>query len=183
MERSVMNKRGISPIIATVLILIITFVAISILAVFVIPFVSENLEGSEECINTLGDVKFDETPYNCYVDGGDKNRTGFSVRVNGEEVAGIKVSLFKDGTSEVMEIMNGTDGNSLGIKIRMLSSGFDTKLNVPSKGGVRTYVADGLFDELEVNAILKSGKLCDVSDSIRVNTCLDNDARQSLLAY
>ncbi|PIN89576.1 hypothetical protein COU60_03120 [Candidatus Pacearchaeota archaeon CG10_big_fil_rev_8_21_14_0_10_34_76] len=183
----VINKRGISPIIATVLILLITFVAISILAVFVVPFVSESLEGSEECFDILGHVTFDESPYNCNIggtlgDGSEGERTGFSVRVGGEDISGLKIALYNEGSSEVVEFLNGTIGNTLSSKLRMLNGLFSEGLEMPKKGGVRTYVAEGLFEKIEVSARLKSGKTCDLSDSIELNTCLDNDAVSKILA-
>ena len=50
------DKRGVSPVIATVLLLVLTLVAVSILSVFVIPFVKNSLSGGEDCVKTLGDI-------------------------------------------------------------------------------------------------------------------------------
>ncbi|MCH7568907.1 MAG: type IV pilin N-terminal domain-containing protein [Nanoarchaeota archaeon] len=162
------KKRGVSPVVATVLLLLITIIAVSLVAIFVVPFVKKTLTGSEECFGILGSLSFDDSPYNCFVE---NNRTGFSIRIDSENIIGFKVALFEMGTSNAYEIFNETNLSN----IRMLDGNFSELLELPRKGGVRTYVADGVFKRIEINPLLGSGKICGEADNIRINKCLDSD--------
>lgn len=189
-----MDRRGISPIIATVLILVIVFVLISIIAVFSVPFVRESLSGSEDCLEVLGNVKFDDSAYNCNIEGeitgggyigNEEYRTGFSVKVDGEKIAALRIALFNGGSSDIVNIE--PESGILDPEITMLGQEFPNEennlLKVPERGGVRTYVVRGLFDKLELSAILVNGKICDVGDQIEINECLREEIKGDLLEY
>ena len=163
-------KRGLSPVIAVVLLVLITIVAATIIVAFVIPFVNKNLDEGSECFEVLGDLSFDETPYNCFNDNGEFERTGFSVRIDNENIIGFRVSLVTQGSYDGVDIINGNEGNSLNPNIRMLLVTFGV-LEVPGRGGVRTYVAKGLFYKAEIFPILKGGGKCGLSDDILFSQC------------
>lgn len=178
------GKRGISPIIATVMILVLTFVAITIVAVFVVPFVKNNLAGSQDCLEVIGKVKFAESDYNCYVNTGENTgRTGFSVRLDDEKIIGYQVSLFNKGSSYTGLIKEDTIGKDLlgeGKSVKMLL-GTEYVLDIPQRGGVRTYVANSTFDKVEISPILENDKICEVSDVIQPVPCIDQNIKDDLL--
>ena len=164
------NNKGVSPVIATVLLLVLTIVIVSILAVFVIPFVKDSLAGSKDCFAVLGDIKFDtSSSYNCFYTNSSNglNRTGFSVRIDGDEVISFSTTLYRQGSANPYTIENGANLSVL----RMLNEDFAQPLEVPSNGGVRTYVANDLFDRVEVNPILKTGKLCKAEETVTLERC------------
>jgi flagellin-like protein len=163
----VMKKKGVSPIIATVLLLVLTLVAVSILSVFIIPFVKNSLDGSKECVNVIGKIRFDDgSAYNCHTD----TRTAFSVRIDSNDIVGFKLSLYTQGVANPYTIENA----SIHSVLRMLSStAFNTPLEVPLEGGLRTYVANAAYQRIEVNPILKNGKICDAREQIEVQSCTD----------
>ena len=165
------SKKGVSPVIATVLLLVLTLVIVSILSVFVIPFVKNSLTGSKDCVDVLGGIRFDEgSAYNCKT----ATRTGFSVRIDNPNIVGFKLSLYAQGVANPYRIENGSSYPVL----RMLSTpapAFGTPLEVPVEGGLRTYVANGVYDRIEVNPILKNGKLCDAREQIELQTCTDQN--------
>ena len=170
-------KRGVSPVIATVLLIVITLVAIGILAAFVVPFVKKGL-GNQDCFNVLGHLKFEDSSYICYVEG-TPGRTGFSVRVDDPSIVGFKAVFYSKGNSEPAQIINATDGTTLNPEIRML--GNSTTLVIPQNGGVRTYVAHGVYEKLELYPVLVSGTTCDQSDSIKqINKCLSPEIISAL---
>lgn len=172
-------KRGVSPVIATVLLLVLTLVSVSILAAFVVPFVNQSLKGSESCLEIFGDLKFDETGYNCYATNPSsfENRTGLSVQISDNKVVGFKTVMFLLGDSEPYDIKSGSKHEN----IRALSGDFNQSLGVPSKGGVRTYVFNGTYDRAYIYPILKSGKQCDESDDIRLVQCASPDIINDLI--
>ena len=174
------NRKGVSPIVATVLILLITIVAASLISVFVIPFVKEGLSGGEDCFKVLGDLKFDEQPYNCNYFNNTASRTGFSVRLDDENIKGFKVTLGKDGSADPYEITDG--GTDPLLTMLDPSNDFGDPLDFPSRGGVRTYVANGTFDRVNLFPILENGRLCEESDSIELVTCVGMDIINDLVA-
>ena len=169
-------KRGISPVVATVLLLLITIIAVSMIAVFIVPFVKNNLTKSDECFAVLEDIGFDDGGYNCVASEGTEDFTGFSIKIDGSEIAGFKVFLFEGGKSEAYEILEGSQVP----EIRMLDGIFNNSLEIPTNGGVRTYVAQGAFERAEINPLLKSGKPCKTTDSIRIRACIDPEIATSI---
>jgi flagellin-like protein len=166
-------KRGLSPVIAVVLLLLITIIAAGIIVAFVVPFVNDNLGNSGECFEVLGDLSFDETPFNCF--NSSSSRTGFSIRVENDDIIGFRVALQATGSSNAVDIENGT----LHSEFRMLlNSAWNDPLQVPERGGVRTYVSMGIFDKAELFPILAGGGKCELADDIRFNECEDPEAIQ-----
>jgi len=168
-----MNTRGVSPVIATVLIILVTILAAGILAPFVINFTEKNLDESGSCFDILGELAFAETKFNCNYGG----HTGFSVQVKSDAITSFKVSLTATGASDVIEIVNGTNPTG-SPDVRMLQDFFATStLLMPQKGGTRTYVAQGAYDSAEVSAVLADGQVCGTSDTIIFNPCSDPEAQ------
>jgi flagellin-like protein len=60
------NKRGLSPVIATVLTIMLTVAAVAALSAFVVPFVRNSLQKSSECMDYGSYYTFEESGYNCY---------------------------------------------------------------------------------------------------------------------
>src|SRR3989344_204731 len=154
-----MKKRGVSPVIATVLIILITVVVASLVAVFVIPFVKENLKEGEECFDVLGELSFAATSYNCnYINSSaipQIHRAAFSVRIDGGEIQGFSVVLGKEGSSNSYKIIGGSTFPNIG----MLDSNFSLALEVPEEGGVRTYVAADSYTSAELYPVLSNGDI------------------------
>lgn len=169
------GKRGISPIIAVVLLLMITVVAATIIVAFVVPFTKENLRKSEECFNALGKLEFAQTPYNCFDDGeASDDKTGFSVKNNDDKIKGFSISLEYKGNANSYDIEENSEVQG----IKMLLSG--NALVVPKKGETRSYVINGLFENMQIYPILENGRRCDVADVIKINQCLDESVINDL---
>src|SRR3989344_4450344 len=157
-----MKKRGISPVIATILLIILTLVLIALFAAFVVPFISSNLDAS--CNKALNRINFDQGIYNCYATSGGKDRTGFSVKINSELIKGFRVGLLKSGQVETYDIFSGTILSN----IRMISGNFNFPVELAEGGSTKTYVADGLFERVDITPILKSDKIRNVKKSISI---------------
>lgn len=172
-----MKRKGISPVIATVMIMMITVAAAALIMGFVLPFINEQTEGASECFDVFQGVEFGSTAYNCYLDssmtcGGSacNERTAFSVRVMKEGVVGLKISLTGVGSSDSYEI-NGTI--SPGDNFRMLDDGtYGDILSFPEVGGMRTYVVTKNYESIKVAPILENDKICDVMDSVVLDACI-----------
>lgn len=108
------NKRGISPIIATVLVIMMTAAAFAIIAGVIVPFVKNSLYKGTECIPYKGFYTFDESfGYNCYQFFGEKIKYAFSIKtstkselVNNSDEFRIAFKT-KGGESKPVAIKNG----------------------------------------------------------------------------
>lgn len=62
-----MNKKGISSVVATVLIILLTVVAVGLLGQFVVPYVQNTLDDSSICLDYQKYASFNsELNFNCY---------------------------------------------------------------------------------------------------------------------
>jgi len=187
-----MNKRGVSAVIAAVMLIMITVVAAGLIFTFVIPFVNQQTEGATECFDVFGGLEFGSTAYNCYVEsstsgcgdaGGSAcyDSTGFSVKVTKDGIAGVRVSLVSEGSSDIFDIKEAESFSDL----RMFGDDdtgsafqYNVLLEFPQSGGMRTYVAKGIYENAQVGAILENGNFCDFSDSVIFNECLGEAAEK-----
>ena len=157
------NKKGISAIVATVLIILITVAAVTIIWAAIIPMISNELGGATECFDASAALAV-LAEYSCY------NTTSVDIqisRTSGDFVLlGMNIAGSYLGTSETVEI---------------------AKDDVPNANGARVYTigldgdagADGNFtltaiDSASVSARVKSGqteKLCDGSAVVSIVEC------------
>jgi len=160
------NRRGISPVVASVLLIMIAVVTATLIAVFLIPFINERLGEGKGCFEILGDISFHETQYNCF--SGVYNVTGFSVNMNNERISGFTLIALIGGTSDRIVVTDNSTNN----KLKMLGTGsFGEILEIPDQGGVRTYVYNGTVDALEIYPILDDGAQCDKNDEFEPHLC------------
>lgn len=163
-----MKKRGLSPIIATVLIVMITISAAAILVQFILPFVKDNLQKSTECLNVQDYFKFyrgeDTRSYNC-LSGNDALMTlsAKNDNVSAGLIKGFDLA-FVAGDSEKVEFP-GSDN------LHLLNNSKQVVLVSP--GEIRTYNASlsKRYDSAEVYPVLANGRMCGISDKIKLEDC------------
>ncbi|MBS3084014.1 hypothetical protein J4423_04380 [Candidatus Pacearchaeota archaeon] len=167
-----MIKRGVSPVIATVLLLVLTIVIGGIIFSVVIPFVKDRLGESKMCLDVFEGVEFPESKFNCYSFSTSLNdsETGFSIKLNKEGISSFRVALTDDnGNSDVIDIkpeMNVRDD------LRMVGSGsYNDSVGFPSVGGQRSYVIKNKYLKAEISPITESGEVCAVTDVIEFTSC------------
>ncbi|MBU0761091.1 MAG: hypothetical protein KJ600_04590 [Nanoarchaeota archaeon] len=168
-----MKKKGLSTIVATIAVVLLTLAAAAFIAGFIVPLVRNQLNEGTECLGYEDYFTFyEEFEYNCYRQGGSTWLYGISVQADSvreetaDEVAGFKLQFLKTGESKSVEVedeMPKTD------EIRMLNSSV-AKLEIPKSGEVRTYVytGNGLFGTVKIAPVLKSGRTCEITDSIDI---------------
>lgn len=177
------NKRGISPVVAEVLLVLLGIAAVGIVAGFVIPFVKDNLNKSTECLSYRDYFSFQEVfkygtesyRYNCRDSDGDAY--GISIKANSDvalakNIAGFSIVFARPGLSKVIRVDNETIVEGL----ILMGHNSGTELEVPRAGEVKTYVysSEDSFDKIEVYPVLKSGRICEMSDSIDIVECSSN---------
>lgn len=157
--------------IATIAIVLLTITAVGILAGFVVPFVKESLYGSTECLDYKEYFTFyRDFDYNCYSLSGNY-LYAVSIRADSakdeaaEKVDGFTLQFIGEGESQPATVKIGSMKN----EIRMLNAS-KTELEVPFSGEVKTYVYNSSvkYSSVEIYPLLKSGTVCDMSDSIKI---------------
>ncbi len=161
-----MKKKGVSPVIATVLIVMITVMAVGILASFVIPMIEDMLEGSTSCFEVMDHIEIvDDIQYTCYNSSAGAEETRVRVRraMEDVDVDGIYVELDFE-TYEIIEDPHP--------KVDMLDrDGDEANAKLP-KAGARTYIFDEVSERVEVGIILPGGSICEIEGK-NLNECRD----------
>lgn len=169
------NKKGLSEVIATVMIIMLTVVAIAAIAAFVVPFVRNSLDKGTECLNYANYFVFDESSgLNCY----QQSPTGFLHGAHvksspdaklSENIDGFVLAFFSTvGDSKSIYVNSGPSSSELWM---LNKAGQD--IAIPSNGESRTYIfSNGAkFDSIEVHPLLKSGRICAEKDVIKIVKC------------
>jgi len=178
-----MQKKGVSPVVAEVLLVLLTIAAVSIVATFVINFVGPTLNESTECAKYQNYFSFKEEfstnegtfRYNCK----QSNLVGASVKVSegiesDEQVIGFEL-VFSDEQGLTTIVMVNETSPCEG-EVKMLG-GCIGELRIPGEGNTYTYVYNGgdkTFKTAEVYPVLGNGRVCDKSDQIELITCGEN---------
>lgn len=165
-----LNKDGLSTVVATVLILLLTVASVAVLANFVIPFVKNNLQKSTECLDVQNKYSFEEREgANCITEIGDLI---VAIRADGAEaennVDGFNLILKGDGFSKAVQIREG-------VQIQGLKM-FDNSViaRIPKAGEFYSYIYSdsNSYTSAEIKTVMESGKICEkVSDKIEFGVC------------
>jgi hypothetical protein len=172
------EKRGISPVVAEILVILLIVAAIGVIAAFIVPFVRNSLQKSTECVGYEDYYRFDESfgsktncyktdiPNQVYFSVGAKSDAGLEENADGMEIVLVK----EDGSSIKASIKEGAEGSN----VKVEGKG-DNMLEIPKAGEIITYVFSGVSGEkykmAEVYTRLKSGKICPEKDSINLIGC------------
>lgn len=169
-----MNRKGLSEVIATVTLILLTVAAASLLAGFIVPYARTNL-AKTECFSYKDYFYFDEeNGYNCYNNSAATYKL-YAVSVGAQSsntnapagVNGFRLAFESDNSSEVLELNNGSVQSSDNKGVRMLEGGEIIKL--PVIGELKTYILNttGTYSTVKVFPILKDGRTCgDPSDQL-----------------
>jgi hypothetical protein len=152
-----MNKKGVSAVIATVLLLLLTIASVAVLIAFVIPFVKDNLAESGNCSDVFGGLEIVRNGEgSCYDP--DEVFTRVRVRRGNIDIDGLYLIFENDG-SESFEI---SDDEGLPTGITTPPSPYGG-LYIPKKGGgEKEYTlndGNNYYREVLVGAVV-GGKRC-----------------------
>lgn len=154
------NKKGVSEIVSTVLIVMIAVAAVGILGALVVPMIKDSLTGGQACFKALTDVSINQER-TCYV----KNATG-------------------DGYNVSVAIQKGSDQTVDLQRVDVLITLKDGNTNKTEKTGSLTlnsitmHTVTNLAQEpkeVAIAPVLKVGnkaKVCDISSRVVLTNCL-----------
>jgi flagellin-like protein len=158
LKNSNKKRKGLSPVVATVLLIGISVALVAVILGIIRPFAQERLDESKRCYDVLGEVKFNYE-YTCYNSSTDTMIV--SISQGDVELDGMIVVFTEtNGTYSNTFTLNNTIGDPYGIPGP--ESGkryyFNDITNIPSHIGVAPIV---------------DGKPCDVADeTYNINTCI-----------
>lgn len=153
------DKRAVSSVIASVLLILITIAATSVLAFIIIPFVRNSLNEGTNCFQVIDKIEIINEA-SCYSLSNDASKV--KVKVGNINLEGIYLVIEKEGDEVSYEITN----NSI---INDINDGEPLKLPT-SGGGERTYNFNFRSSKVGVGIIV-DGKRCGVSDETTLNIC------------
>lgn len=150
------KKRGLSSVVATVLLILISFLAILVVWKFILPMIRGNLEEGSTCFELREHAKIMSSDFTCH----NNSRTSIMIQreMNNLSFSGFRVSIMAGGSSEVYDLENGKA--TTGVKTYGKS---DDLIVLPAPGGAKTYIfeiADG--SKAKLGIITSSGKVCEV---------------------
>lgn len=177
------NKRAVSEVVASVLIILITVGAAAILATLIKPFVTENLNKSSECLSYQTYVEFEEevngNNYNCWQDAGAGDYfVGATIKTGAglsdeqmDELKGFTLVFMSDTSSENVELYEGRAYKNKILGDVWLYKEQVFRLLEPRETLTYVYNSKDKPSKIEVYPLLKSGRVCEKADEITVLKC------------
>ncbi|MEK6873795.1 MAG: hypothetical protein AABW91_03040 [Nanoarchaeota archaeon] len=153
------SKKAVSSIIASVLLILITIVSISVLTFVIIPFVKNSLNEGTNCFQVIDKIEIINEA-SCYTLSPETSK--IKVKAGNINLEGIYLIIEKNGDEVSYEIKN----NSM---ISDINNGDALKLP-SSGGGERTYNFNFKSTKAGVGIIIND-KRCGISDETTLNIC------------
>lgn len=151
-----MRKRGISGVVATVILIALVLAAVAIVWGVVTNLVSEQLEEAGSCFEVFDKISLDGQ-YTCYDSA--TNKFNFSIGVGNVELEEIIVLVSAEGATNSYNLNKNPTG--------------DTEFQIPNKNSGRTFTVDlnSRPDLVQIAAIIKENR-CEIADSItNIRSC------------
>ncbi len=169
-----MNKKALSPLVTTILLILLSIAAMVILSSAIIPFVKEKMREAQECseiIKTADALTIDaKDGYACYYEVSGKNTTKITIHRGDIEIKGVRIAIRGGGDSKIVNIEEGTVTD-----VKMLTpTGETTNLVLPGEGGEKTYAISTALSSTEsaiIAPIMPSGQICKETDEIDLEKC------------
>ena len=161
------TKKGLSPVITTILLILLSVTAVIIIAGVIIPFVKDSLYGEKECFEASDQLTIDtENGYACNTTDINGNRVDITIKRGQKEVeiTGIKISISGGGKTKPYDVMGSSD-------VTMFD---DSDKEIPGTGEALTYsIKTDLieFESAEVYPVTACGKTCDMTDRAEIESC------------
>jgi FlaG/FlaF family flagellin (archaellin) len=158
-----MKNKGLSSVIASILLVLITIAMIIILSNILIPFVKDSLSKSSECKFYEESYVFDSSfNLNC------KNGSQyiFSIENKNGDVNGFDILLVSDDVKKKYSVRMNSSSDG----IKMING--DNVLNVPKKGEIESYnINDSINYKIAEIYPFSGTKSCTKSDEVNLKIC------------
>jgi hypothetical protein len=158
------SKKAISAVVATVLIILITVAAVTIIWAAVIPLVKEKIESGAGCLEAVSQVSIIKEGYTCWDDDNDKVRIQISHGAKDFELADIQILIKEGGDTTtkrlVKDITAYTAEDLPGLNEEKVFEIPYTEGSAPTEVSIAPVVKVGETEEI-----------CDISASTALTAC------------
>ncbi len=161
------NKHGLSAVIATLMLILLTLVIVGILWA-ALGGLLEPIDESKKCFNLFDKITLDES-YTCYNGSGLGKSLMFSIDVDDVDLDEVIIVITSAGSSNSYTIKKDAQIIS---NIKPYNKSYSDPVRSPGENSQRTYVlntdAEGITtrpESIEIAPVIE-GKQCEVSDSI-----------------
>jgi len=163
------NKKAISAVVATVLIILITVAAVTIIWAAVIPMISNKLESGTVCLDAVSQIQLLDEGYTCKASDG----RNVSIQVK---------HLSKDFKLSDIQVLVSAGGNTKMFKVSNDTSTIipiGTSIPMPGVNEEKVYVINtssimGTITDVQIAPIVSTGntqEICDVSNKRTLLNC------------
>lgn len=159
------NKKGISAVVATVLIILITVAAVTIIWAAIIPMINNQLTKGTVCLDAVSQVSLSDVGYTCKHASGANVSIQVSRNAKAFDLADIQVVITAAGNSYSYNLATSPEV--------VVNPGF------PNANEEKVYVIDtsgitGTIDKVEIAPVVKIGNAqesCDISSAKTLSVC------------
>lgn len=155
------NKKGVSTVIASLLLILLTIVLIGVVWSIVMKLVNSKVEESS-CLEVIGKVNLNGQ-YTCY---NSPSELRISIEREDIEIGGILVAVSSSGTTKTFTLK---EDNQNFVFLKYYNGTYNENVKIPDKNSGRTYVYNltsqgiGSPDYLSISPIIGENQ-CDKSD-------------------
>ena len=164
--RTLRNKRGVSGVIVTVLLIALAVVIIAIVWAVIMNLVEENVDSTKACFGNFNKVTLNKR-YTCY-DSTDQT-VDFSVNVGDIEIDEVIVLVSGAGTTKSVKLASEASNMDY---LKPYGGVWNGSVTSPGENSGKTYVLNltkagigGLPDLIKISPVIE-GTQCESSDSI-----------------
>ena len=168
-NKNKMNKKGISAIVATVMIILITVAAVSIVWTAIVPMIGDQLEAGTACFDAVSGIQISNTGYTCV----DRSTGDVSVQMKRGakefELANVQVLISAKGSTQTFNIIGDSTISGVATVIGDLPSTNEERVY-----DIVTAMVAADIEEVQIAPIITTGnseKTCDVSSTITLKDC------------
>ena len=161
------NKKGISAIVATVMIILITVAAVTIVWSAIIPMIGDQLEAATICQEAVTSFELPNEGYTCY------NSTHVKLQIRRSssdfELADMQVLISAQGSTTSKNLIGGSTINGISVNETHLLSTTGTRIYTMNLTGV-----SGTPESIQIAPIITIGnsqEKCDVAVTRELRSC------------
>lgn len=177
-NKMIHEKRGLSAVVATMLLILLTVVSVVLVASFILPFINDSLK-STDCFKFKEYFVFDNSfDLNCYEkDASGQYKYKLSVKTqadnsNADKVIGFNLRFLGNGKGSSIIARDGEFNSDL----TMLAGVAGEPIKIPISGGkypVLSYIytSSEEYKKAGIYTVIEDGRICDESDLIELKRC------------
>ena len=159
-----MDKKGISAVVATVLIILITVAAVTIIWAAVIPMIKNQIAGGTQCLDAVSQVSVKTEGYTCLHDNG-KIQLQIARGAKDFDLADIQILISEGGDTQSILLSTGTSGGTT------VLSGFGSNEEIVVNTTDSDYENATKVEIAPIVAVGNTQETCGISGSVSLSAC------------